>query len=195
MNFLAHQYLSMDVPAVKAGNLLGEYIKGKKYRDYSKMIQKGILLHRRIDDFTDKHKIVINLVRDMNAVFSKYAPVVLDVFFDYCLAKNWWKFSEVSLQEFCNQTYEDLESFSPRMPEEVQEVVLSMRKHNWLYHYQHLEGIQYALKNLKRRTSFENNIEEAVKYLYTNEKKIETAFLNFFPDLQKECKVFLEKEN
>ncbi|APD07643.1 [Acyl-carrier-protein] phosphodiesterase [Flavobacteriaceae bacterium UJ101] len=194
MNFLAHQYLSMDVPAIKAGNLLGEFVRGKKYGDYPEMIQKGILLHRKIDDFTDKHEVVLNLVREMNPVFHKYAPVISDVFFDYCLAKNWWKFSEVSLQDFCDQTYDDLESFSPQMPEKVQEMIISMREHNWLYHYQNLEGIQHSLKNLKRRTSFDNNIEDAVKYLYTNEEKIEKAFLKFFPDIQKECKTFLESD-
>ncbi|MFV0531556.1 MAG: ACP phosphodiesterase [Flavobacteriales bacterium] len=193
MNFLAHQYLSMNIPAIKAGNLLGEYIKGKKYKNYSKVIQTGVLLHRKIDDFTDHHEEVLNLVREMNPLFRKYSPVILDVFFDHCLAKNWWKFSDVSLQEFCNQTYDDLESFSPRMPKKIRKVIYNMRKYNWLYYYQDLEGIQQSLKSLKHRASFENNIEEAIKYLYTNEEKIEKTFLKFFPDIEKECKIFLEK--
>ncbi|MFV0237532.1 MAG: ACP phosphodiesterase [Flavobacteriales bacterium] len=194
MNFLAHQFLSMGIPAIKAGNLLGEYVRGKKYEEYSEMIQKGILLHRRIDDFTDKHQVVSCLVKEMHLVFYKYAPVILDVFFDYFLAKNWWKFSDVSLQDFCNQTYDDLESFSIQMPKKVQKIILSMREHNWLFHYQNLEGIEHALKHLKHRTSFENNIEEAVKYLYANEEKIELVFLKFLPDVEKECKSFLENK-
>ena len=193
MNFLAHQYLSMNIPAIKAGNLLGEYVRGNKYEKYSSMIQKGVLLHRRIDDFTDNHEVVLNLSKEMQPVFRKYSPVILDVFFDYCLAKNWWKFSEESLQSFCNQTYLDLESFSPQLPMEVQGVITSMQEHNWLYHYQSLEGIQHSFKNLKKRTSFENNIEDAVKYLYANEAKINQAFLEFFPDIKEECISFLVK--
>lgn len=194
MNFLAHQFLSMNIPAVKAGNLLGEFIRGKEYENYSEAVQKGILLHRKIDTFTDKHPIVLALVREMTPSFSKYSPVITDVFFDYCLAKNWWKYSEIGLQEFCNQTYDDLESFSPIMPEKAQSMIVSMREYNWLFHYQNLEGIQHSLKNLKRRTSFENNIEEAIKYLYTHEQKIENVFFKFFPDVQKECSTFLGKE-
>ncbi len=193
MNFLAHQFLSMEIPAVKAGNLLGEFIRGKEYEKYSENIQKGVLLHRKIDDFTDKHPVVLALVREMNPVFHKYSPVIADVFFDYCLAKNWWRYSEVALQEFCDQTYSDLESFSSLMPQKVQTTISSMREHNWLFHYQSLEGIQHSLKNLKRRTSFENNIEDAIKYLYTHEEKIEAAFFEFFPDIQKECTLFLGK--
>ncbi len=193
MNFLAHQFLSTEIPAVKAGNLLGEFIRGKEYEKYSENIQKGVLLHRKIDDFTDKHLVVLTLVREMTPVFHKYSPVIADVFFDYCLAKNWWRYSEVALQEFCDQTYSDLESFSSLMPQKVQTTISSMREHNWLFHYQSLEGIQHSLKNLKRRTSFENNIEDAIKYLYTHEGKIEAAFFKFFPDIQKECTLFLGK--
>ncbi len=190
MNFLAHQYLSMDIPAIKVGNLLGEFVRGKNYEQYPPIIQRGILLHRKIDDFTDNHDAVLKLVREMNPVFHKYSPVILDVLFDYCLAKNWWRFSDVSLQDFCHKTYDELDSFDYMLPKEINKFVVGMRDNNWLFNYENYNGIQNSLRNLKSRTSFENNIEDAVKYLYAREERIESLFFEFFPDIINECKCF-----
>ncbi len=195
MNFLAHQYLSMDIPAIKVGNLLGEFVRGKNYQQYPPIIQKGVLLHRKIDEFTDNHDTVLKLVREMNPVFHKYSPVILDVLFDYCLAKNWWRFSNVSLQNFCNKTYDELDSFHYMLPKEINEFVVGMRDNNWLFHYENYNGIQKSLGNLKKRTSFENNIEDAVKYLYAREGRIESSFFEFFPDMINECKCFLSNKD
>ena len=55
MNFLAHVYLSGNDPHLALGNLIADRIKGKDYINYPIPIQKGILLHRQIDTFTDNH--------------------------------------------------------------------------------------------------------------------------------------------
>ena len=58
MNFVAHQYLSFENQSLQIGNLLGETVKGKQYLDFPEEIQKGILLHRSIDTYTDSHETV-----------------------------------------------------------------------------------------------------------------------------------------
>ena len=55
MNYLAHVYLSGANEALIIDNFIADHVKGKAYLDYSKTIQKGILLHRKIDHFTDQH--------------------------------------------------------------------------------------------------------------------------------------------
>ena len=59
MNYLAHLLLSGNDEDVIFGNFIGDAIKGKQYQDYSGSIQKGILLHRQIDTFTDSHPIYL----------------------------------------------------------------------------------------------------------------------------------------
>ena len=41
MNFLAHIYLSGDNEQIKIGNFIADGIRGKKYKVYSKNIQKS----------------------------------------------------------------------------------------------------------------------------------------------------------
>ena len=58
MNYLAHLYLSDDgTPESLVGALLGDFVKGDDHRNYPPAIQRAILLHRKIDAFTDAHEI------------------------------------------------------------------------------------------------------------------------------------------
>ena len=56
MNYLAHAYLSFGNPAWVTGNLISDYVKGRKRFDYPLNIQQGISLHRAIDEYTDSHE-------------------------------------------------------------------------------------------------------------------------------------------
>ena len=53
MNYLAHLVLSGKNEEVLFGNFIADAVKGKSYLTWSKNIQKGILLHRFIDHYTD----------------------------------------------------------------------------------------------------------------------------------------------
>jgi len=55
MNYLAHAYLSFNEPEILIGNLISDFVKGKKKFSYSPGIQNGIAIHRAIDQFTDDH--------------------------------------------------------------------------------------------------------------------------------------------
>ena len=56
MNYLAHAYLSFNEPGLLVGNMISDFVKGKKKFDYPAGIRKGIALHRAIDTFTDDHE-------------------------------------------------------------------------------------------------------------------------------------------
>ena len=55
MNYLANARLSFNDPDLLIGNMISDFVKGKKKFDYPLSIQKGIQLHRLIDEFTDAH--------------------------------------------------------------------------------------------------------------------------------------------
>ena len=57
MNFLAHIYLSGNNNDLRFGNFIANSIREKQYQDFSTSVQKGILLHREIDAFTDQHTV------------------------------------------------------------------------------------------------------------------------------------------
>ena len=50
MNFLGHLYFSYDNHALMIANIFGDFVRGKDLSDYPEIIQKGITLHREIDN-------------------------------------------------------------------------------------------------------------------------------------------------
>ena len=108
MNYLAHLHLSNNDKNLIIGNYIADDVKGKAYLNFPLEIQKGIILHRKIDDFTDSHKVVGNSKNLIRHHQNKFTPVVMDVFYDYFLAKNWEEYSTVDLLSFTTNIYKDI---------------------------------------------------------------------------------------
>ena len=87
MNYLAHIHLSGDDELVTIGNFIADGIKGKNYKKFPKAIQTGILLHRKIDSFTDTHPIVRTSTSRLHENYGHYSGVIVDILYDHFLAK------------------------------------------------------------------------------------------------------------
>ena len=83
MNFLAHFHLSGENELIAIGNFLGDFIRGSELNSLPLTVQKGVYLHRFIDQYTDNHPVVRDLNKMLVPHFAKYAPVVSDIYFDY----------------------------------------------------------------------------------------------------------------
>ena len=84
MNYLAHLYLSGNNADLLLGNFIADHLKGAdRKRIYPEAIKRGIALHRRIDTFTDAHPVVAESKVRVREQFGKYAPVIVDVFYDH----------------------------------------------------------------------------------------------------------------
>jgi len=55
VNYLAHAFLSNNNADLLIGNFIADHLRGNNFEGYSQEVQKGILLHRKIDEFTDNH--------------------------------------------------------------------------------------------------------------------------------------------
>ena len=194
MNFLAHLYLSGSNKKIMVGNFIGDFVKGKQINDFEADIKKGIQLHRAIDHFTDTHPIVRESKLRLRPEFRHYSPVIVDVFYDHFLAKDWGKYSRVPLMKFTKDFYMMIETFKTAIPSAVNHMLGYMKKNNWLYHYHLTEGIHRTLSGMARRTTFESKMEHSTKNLEQNYEDYRDEFHRFFPDLQAHCGEFL-KEN
>ena len=183
MNYLAHFYLASDDEGLIIGNLLADYARGNKYRDFAPDVQRGILLHRSIDQFTDSHDEVEKTKSRLRAKYRKYSPVISDVFYDFALGNNWTNYSDIQLKDFSTGIYSTLKKHQHTFPLEAQLTLAYMSKNDWLYHYSTYYGIEMALKGLSRRASFETNMHEAIEDLKNDQKIIEQEFKSFFNDL------------
>ena len=124
MNFLAHIYLSHDDDDIKIGNFIADSIRGKKYKNYPAQIQRGILLHRHIDTFTDAHPTVRQSTKRLHENYSHYSGVIVDILYDHFLAKNWKKYSDVPLETYVDDFYHLLEDNFDTLPLNVQRLSL-----------------------------------------------------------------------
>ncbi len=183
MNFLAHLYLSGDNTSLKVGNFIADTVKGKAYQNFPEDIQKGILLHRFIDDFTDTHPIVEETKIRLRPKFRKYSPVVADVFYDHFLAKNWQEYHHLALTKYVAETYKELDSQKHLFTEQSRYIFRYMKQFDWLGGYANFTGIGRALNGMSRRANFKNNMHIAVVDLKKDYPLYEKEFKLFFEDL------------
>jgi len=183
MNYLAHIYLSRDHEMISIGNFMADGIKGNKYKSYQTELQKGILLHRQIDSFTDAHEIARISKRRLHKQYGLYKGVIIDIFYDHMLAKNWSLYSEVPLAEYTQLFYEKLNRHYEVLPEKVKYMSKYLIKDDWLLSYAQIEGIRQVLEGMNRRTGGKSNMNLAIKDLEDHYEDFENDFKLFFKDL------------
>ena len=183
MNFLAHIYLSGDNDLIKIGNFMADGIRGKHFENYPLEIQKGIVLHRAIDTFTDAHPIFRLSTKKLHEKYHHYAGVIVDVFYDHFLAKNWIQYSDENLDDFVDRFYQSLQANNSNLSERTKALMPYMIKHNWLVSYQTIEGINQILTQMDQRTKNESKMRFATDELLQFYSEFETEFTEFFKEI------------
>ncbi len=165
------------------GNFIADHVKGNKFSHYHQDIQKGILLHREIDTYTDAHEIVRKSKRRLHERYRHYDGVIIDIFYDHFLAKNWKNYSQIPLNVFADSVYKLLQENYTDLPKKTQEILPFMVQYNWLYNYQFAKGIQEVLNGMNRRTNGKSHMNLATEDLLENYLILENDFTSFFEDL------------
>lgn len=191
MNFLAHIYLSGNSDLVKIGNFMADGVRGKQYLDLHSEIQKGIILHRSIDTFTDAHPIFRQSTKRLHANYHHFSGVIVDVFYDHFLAKNWRLYSDEKLEDFVVNFYNSLDMYQDLLTEKAKIMMPHMIQQNWLLSYQTIEGIEKILSQMDNRIKRESNMQFSVKELRLFYNEFESDFKIFFQDLQKHSYNFM----
>ncbi len=184
MNYLAHAYLSFDEPEMLAGNMISDFVKGKKKLDYTEGIQKGITLHRAIDGFTDNHEITRQAKLFFKPAYGLYAGAFLDVVYDHFLATDTQEFPGSALDAFAQKTYLQLQAFETVFPDRFRLMLYYMRTQNWLYNYQFKEGIKNSFAGLVRRAAYMHEHETAFQIFEENYTALKGYYEAFFPALK-----------
>ncbi|OCB74977.1 Acyl carrier protein phosphodiesterase [Flavobacterium glycines] len=187
MNFLAHIYLSGNNEFIKIGNFMADGIRGRKFEDYHPEIQKGILLHRAIDTFTDAHPIFRESTKRLHERYHHYAGVIVDIFYDHFLAKNWTNYSDEDLEEYISRFYQSMHKHHDLLSERAKGILPYMEKQNWLSSYQSIDGIHEILSRMDRRTDNNSNMRFASEELKEYYSEFEQEFSSFFEDIKAYC--------
>jgi len=183
MNFLAHLYLSYNNENLIIGNYIADSVKGKDSKNYPLEIQEGIALHRSIDTFTDAHPIFRKSKRRLHKRYRHYDSVIIDIFYDYFLAKNWNKYSTIPLDIYSQGIYKLLKKNEAILPSSSKRFYNYMVSYNILYNYQKLDGIAEVLKGMNNRTKGKSQMNLAIGDLKMLENEFEEDFTIFFKEL------------
>ncbi|MBN1950722.1 MAG: DUF479 domain-containing protein [Bacteroidales bacterium] len=183
MNYLAHIFLSGTSDQILLGNFIGDYIKGSDYNKYPPTIKKGIILHRRIDFFTDRHKVVHQSMKYFAPKYHKYASIIIDILYDHFLVLNWQKFSPEKIEDMKDRVFRILKSNYAILPERVQFFVPSFIQNDWIDIYSTTDGIINVFVRMSMRTTLPDHSEFAREVLRKYYVQLQSEFLTFFPDI------------
>ncbi len=193
MNYLAHLYLSGNNKNIMIGNFIADYVKGSDYKNYSYEIQRGILLHRKIDQYADTHPIFRKSMHRLHERYRHYDGVIIDILYDHFLAKNWMNYSKVPLVKYADNVYSILQQNSDKLPKKLQTILPKIIQYNWLVGYASIEGMRMVLIGMNNRTKGVSKMDLAIDDLIENYKELENDFTSYFVELEEFSRKKMEK--
>jgi len=186
MNYLAHAHLSFNEPGILVGNMISDFIKGKKQFEYPALIQKGIQLHRAIDNFTDTHAVTQQVKLFFRPQYRLYSGAFADVVYDHFLANDSTIFStDEALKQFALSTYNILDNNFEVLPQNFQAILPYMKEYDWLYNYKNKWGIQKSFNGLVRRSRYLAESDIAFEIFNTHYETLDALYHEFYPDIKK----------
>ena len=183
MNYLAHLHLGGQRPEELLGSLYGDFVKGRLQGQYSPAIESAIQLHRSIDVFTDAHPLVDQSLSRFTQTRRRYAGIVLDVFFDHCLARDWAQYAEGPLERFTSTFYALLVA-QPQLPKRLASIAPHMAAHDWLGSYRDFGVLEQVFTGIARRLSHPQELSGAMRDLHALYEPLSEDFSAFYPQLQ-----------
>jgi len=183
VNFLAHLFLSGDVPELLVGNLMGDFVKGRLKGHFPAGIERGISLHRGIDSFASHNRNFLRSKRRLDKSFGLYRGVLVDLFYDHFLAAHWEDYADVPLSLFLSETWRVLCKHKEFLPPRLQRMMPSMFM-EWLPSYRNIGGIAVALRRMSCfRLRRANRLSEGAEELSKHYRELYGDFRTFFPEL------------
>lgn len=184
MNYLAHAFLSFRHPEILVGNMISDFVKGRKKDNYEDLVQKGIMLHRSIDSFTDLHEATRQAKQFFTPYYRLYAGAFIDIVYDHFLANDSNEFNQDQLLDFSRQTYCMLDRFNAVLPERFSFMFSYMKKQNWLYNYQYRWGIRNSFAGLVQRAAYLTESAPAMEVFETHYEELRECYITFFPEVK-----------
>lgn len=183
MNHLAHCFLSFGDEDILLGNFIGDFVKGHDWQNYPVPVQRGILLHRAIDSFTDNHPLTDQSVTRIRPYARRYAPPFVDILYDHLLAIHWDRYSAEPFSAFAEKTYVQLQNRAAEMPPVLQERLPRMLAGQFLHGYTHREGLEWVLHRFSQRISGTFDAQALSDAFFAALEAFSDDFNGFFPDL------------
>jgi acyl carrier protein phosphodiesterase len=188
VNWLAHVFLSEPNVEFQLGNLLADVVRGPQRDGMSAEFVRGAACHKAIDAFTDAHTVVKRSRSRISSEYRRFSGVLVDVFYDYYLARDWRRYSSVTLEAYTADFYARAQAQKLRLPPDARTMLDRIIRHDLLGSYVQVEGVERALRRLSTyldsRWQKQFALDRSVRDLVAHEAAFAADFHEFFPTLQ-----------
>jgi acyl carrier protein phosphodiesterase len=184
VNYLGHCLLSFDDEKLLVGNFLGDFTKRKEYDLMPHAIQKGVDLHRFIDDYTDSHQ-SFKGARALLSKYGHYSAVMVDLYFDHFLAREWNKHHSSNLRIYADWVYKTLEAYENELTEKAKYVLPHLRENDWIVAYADTDGFESVLRGMDRRSGYKSGMGFSYSDFLKVEEEMRLLFHTFINDVKR----------
>lgn len=183
MNYLAHLYLSDGTPESLLGNLLADFLKAPASSVEDPKLREGVELHRKIDRFTDGNRLFFRSIQRFSPARRRAAPVLVDIFYDHFLARDWSEYAPVPLLDFLERSRVRMLSRWSLLPAHTQPALERLMPLHWMTRYAEMEGISVVVDRVARRVRTDIGLAGGVDELERNYDGLDEDFREFFSEL------------
>lgn len=188
MNFLAHLHLADGDSGDMAGGVAADFVRNPDLPSLEPDILRGVMLHRLIDGFTDRHPITHRSISRISRVMGWYGGIVIDIYYDHILARDWHRYSAESLADFAARCYHVLNERHAILPEDARDFIRRFIDEDRLNRYATLDGIEDTLARVSRVIAkrIPNRpiwLPDAMPLLIERDPELAADFHLFYPDL------------
>ena len=191
MNYLGHLVLSEKDDEILFGNFIADAIKGRSYLDWPDKIQKGILLHRFIDEFTDNNIYYLKGKRRFYKSYPKIGGIINDIVYDYLLWQYYIDNNILELNMEIKRFHSVLDKYRNDMPEKIKFMYTYMKRDNWLLNYKYDWGVKKALWGIGKRINYSNNLDQSFNVVIDNLEDFKNEFQLFYSEIQMKVSSFM----
>ena len=160
-------------------NLYGDFIKGSNLSHLPEVLQQGIQLHRKIDDFIDHHPVVHELLVELRPELPKVAGIAVDIYFDHLLAKNWKQFHPQPLEAYLEYFYSHANTDNKDYSADFRTFLKAMIRHDWMSYYPDPDSIDKMCRGVSSKLSFESALVNGKAVFAMHEKRITACFFEY----------------
>lgn len=195
MNHLAHALLAGDDEWLQLGGMLGDFVHGQPAAlPWPPRVIAGIRLHRAIDVYTDAHPEVLAAKALLPPPYRRYAGILLDMWFDHCLARDFARWGTPSLETYSATLRRLLRQHDALLPPPLRRFREYMEQHRLPAGYADRAVLELALRGIGQRLSRANPLDSALPVLVQREVELQERFEAFFPQLQGFAREWIETQ-
>jgi acyl carrier protein phosphodiesterase len=187
LNYLAHALLAGEDPALLVGGVIGDWIKGTLPGVLPEDIATGVALHRAIDNFAESQPAFRRSRLRVSVGRRRYAGVLVDVFYDHILARNWAAIHHRSLDQYCEIVYRLIEDRLSELPITLHSGLKLMAKENWLSSYAQIEGVADILARMSHRARQPNPLKYGEEEFLADVAGFTSDFYEWLDGMRRFC--------